>query len=526
MHINNVRNAHPGDSYGFRFEDEHSSFVFASDSEYKVLANGSVQPHLAFFQDADALIFDAQYSLNEGWIKEDWGHSSAMIGVDMALTANVKRLILFHHDPEYDDAMLREMCSAAEAYRDEIAPASLLEILVAYEGLSLDLTPAGSAGMQHGKRRGAPILVSTRVFDEQSVQRVADSLVLYGAGAGSKSRIIDLSRVETLTTASLKQLVQLQHAEDRLPLILAAPSPSAMRVIELGGFLDFFAIYPTVAAAQAAVAARESAQLPGQLLGNRYLIERVLAERRMGVVLGAVDQQQGNKVAVRIIDPAFSNEALDRLFIHRDQLLHADHPNLLRIHDLAREEHTAYIVEDYHPGPTLEDFLRAYPRGMSLDEGRAMMLQIVAGLAYAHEQGIVHSNLSAEKIFIAEKGIKIGGMALGHLEGRFNLMLVPLLRQDVAYLAPEQVLAQPIDARTDLYALGVILYQIFTGRLPFYGSESEVLQAHLLRTPIAPQDLDAQISPLLNRLILKLLAKSAADRHASALEVQIQLAHL
>ena len=419
-----------------------------------------------------------------------------------------------------------EMCSAAEAYRDEIAPASLLEILVAYEGLSLNLTPDSSAGMPHSKRKGPPILVSTRVFDEQSVQRVADSLILYGTEAGSKSRIIDLSRVETLTTASLKQLVQLQHAEDRLPLILAAPSPSAMRVIELGGFLDFFAIYPTVAAAQAAVAARESAQLPGQLLGNRYLIEQVLAERRMGVVLGAVDQQQGNKVAVRIIDPAFSAEALDRLFVQREHLLRADHPNLLRIHDLAREEHTAYIVEDYHPGPTLEHFLHAHPRGISLDEGRTIMLQIVAGLAYAHAHGIVHSNLSAEKIFIAEKGIRIGGMALGHLEGRFNLMQVPLLRQDVAYLAPEQILAQPIDARTDLYALGVILYHMFTGRLPFYGSESEVLQAHLLRTPAAPQDLDVHISPSLNRLILKLLAKSAADRPASALEIQTQLARL
>jgi len=389
VRINNIRNAHPGDSYGYRFEDEYSSFVFASDSEYKELANGSVQPHLAFFKDADALIFDAQYSLNEGWIKEDWGHSSALIGVDMALAAGVKRLLLFHHDPEYDDALLQEMCSAAEAYRDEIAPLSALEVLIAYEGMALDLTPDGAVGTQPGKRKRAPILVSTRVFDEQSVQRVADSLLLYGAETTSKSRIIDLSRVETLTTASLKQLVQLQHEDDRLPLILAAPSPSAMRVIELGGFSDFFAIYPTVEAAQAAVAARESAQLPGQVLGNRYLIERVLADRRMGAVLGAVDQQQGIKVAVRIIDPAFSDEALDRLFIHRDHLIQADHPNLLRIHDLAREEHSTYLVEDYHSGPTLETFLLAYPDGVSLDKGMAIALEIVAGLAYAHDQGIV-----------------------------------------------------------------------------------------------------------------------------------------
>lgn len=516
-------NAHPGDSYGFRFEDDQSCFVFASDAEYKELVNGSVQPHLAFFKDADALIFDAQYSLNEGWIKEDWGHSSAMIGVDMALSAGVKRLILFHHDPEYDDAMLQGVSSVAEAYRDEIAHPGALEIMVAFEGLTLDLAPHHAQDARTEQGRHTPILVSARVFDERSAQRVADSLVVVGDETASKSRIIDLSRVETLTTASLKQLVQLQHADDRLPLILAAPSPSAMRVIELGGFSDFFAIYSTVEAAQAAVAARERAQLPGQMLGSRYLIERVLAERRIGVVLGAVDQQTGEEVAVRIIDPAFSDEALDRLFVHREHLLQADHPNLLRIHDLAREEHTTYIVEDYHPGPTLEDFLAAYPNGMPLDKGLIIAQEIVAGLAYAHGLEIVHSNLGAEKIFVDESGVRIGGMALGHLEGRFNLMEVPLLRQDAGYLAPEQVLAQPIDARSDLYALGVILYQLFTGRLPFTGSESEILQAQLLKAPVPPADLNERIFPALNDLILKLLAKSAADRFATAAEVQRKL---
>jgi serine/threonine-protein kinase len=240
----------------------------------------------------------------------------------------------------------------------------------------------------------------------------------------------------------------------------------------------------------------------------------------MGVVLGAVDQQRGIEVAVRIIDPAFSNKALDRLFIHRDQLLQASHPNLLRIHDLDREEHTAYIVEDYHPGPTLEAFLQAYPDGVPLKRGMAISLEIVAGLAYAHEQGIVHSNLGAEKIFADSRGIKIGGMALGHLGGRFNLMEAPMLRQDAAYLAPEQVLAQPIDARTDLYALGVILYQLLTGRLPFQGSESELLHAHLEQDPLSPHALNQQIPPSLAGLILKMLSKDPAARYDSATDVQ------
>lgn len=520
VQISTIRNAHPGDSFGYRFEDGRNVFVFASDSEYKVLANGSVQPYLAFFKNADALIFDAQYTLNEGWLKEDWGHSSAMIGVDMALTAGVKRLILFHHDPEHDDQMLNEVCSAALAYRDEIAEPGALEILIAYEGLSVDLNAHDRVIFNKRKRSGAPILVSKKVFDEASVERVAESLVVFGKDVSSKSRIIDLSHVETLTTASLKQLVQLQHSEDSMPLILAAPSPSAMRVIELGGFSDFFAIYPTVEAAQAAVTARESAQVPGQFLGDRYLIERVLADRLMGIVLGAKDQKQGIEVAVRIIDPAFSAESLDRLFAYEDRLLAADHPNLLRIYELSRDENSAFIVEEFHGGQTLESYLKAFPGGLPLSRGIAIAQEIAAGLAYAHSQDIVHSNLGLDKIFIDERGLKIGGMALGRLEGKFNLMEVPLLRQNVSFLAPEQILAQPINSTTDLYAFGIILYKMFTGRLPFRGYEREVLKAHLLISPIPPKEINNQIPGMVDRLISKLLAKLPENRFSSMTAVQ------
>ena len=125
VRVNTIQNAHPGDTCAYRFQDQHSVFVYASDAEFKRLDNASVQAHVAFFKDADALIFDAQYTLREAWQKTDWGHSSAMIGVDLARAAGVKKLILFHHDPSYSDAQLQEIQAAAIAYQaqDRTGPA-------------------------------------------------------------------------------------------------------------------------------------------------------------------------------------------------------------------------------------------------------------------------------------------------------------------------------------------------------------------------------------------------------------------
>jgi len=521
VHINTIKNVHPGDSYGYRFQDGQHTFVFASDAEFKHLDDAVMQPHLAFFDEADALIFDAQYTLGEGWVKEDWGHSSALIGVEMALAAGVRRLILFHHDPTNDDVVLQHILRDARGYRDELGGREALEILVAYEGLTLEFNGVSRAG--DNDHRGAHVWVSSSVFDEKSARQAVEQMLVLDEQAIPAGRIIDLSQVETLTTASLKKLVALQNEPGQAPLVLAAPSPGALRVIELGGFADFFAIYPTIQAAQTAVAARRSAQLPGHLLGKRFLIERVLARGRMGAVLLAADQHTEDPVSIRIFDPAYSAETLQRLFSQRDLLLAAEHPNLLPIIDLAEEAGVAYLVERYHPGRTLDELLQGHPDELSFAEKISMAQAIVAGLAYAHEQGIVHGNLKDDKVYIDGERIQIGGMGLGRLDEGINLLEAPRLRQVVAYLAPEQVLGRPIDVRTDLYALGIILYQLLNGACPYLGDERDVLQAHLEEEPPPMKD---QVPPALQELILKLLAKDSADRGDDAVEVRRFLCEL
>ena len=207
-------------SYSYRFEDQHSVFVYASDAEYKHLDDASVQPHIEFFRDADALVFDAQYTLTQAWRNVDWGHSSAMIGVDLARAAGVKRLILFHHHPTHSDAELAEMQETAIAYQAEDTTLPTCEVLVAYQGLTIDLAPLGAVDLQLTADGEAAILTPTSVFDERGVGQLAQQLTHLDEQDTIASPIVDLSQVETFTTASLKSLVALRQERKDTPIVL------------------------------------------------------------------------------------------------------------------------------------------------------------------------------------------------------------------------------------------------------------------------------------------------------------------
>lgn len=131
--------AHPGKSYAYRVDYMGKSLVYATDSEYKNLGSADLKPTIDFFRNADLLIFDSQYTFIEGIEKKDWGHSSAYVGVDIALEANVKQLALFHHEPTYSDFKLMDIFALTQKYLKVVAPQSLLNLTLAYEGLTVDL---------------------------------------------------------------------------------------------------------------------------------------------------------------------------------------------------------------------------------------------------------------------------------------------------------------------------------------------------------------------------------------------------
>ena len=130
---------HPNASHAYRVDYNGRSFIYATDAEYKSLSKEKLKPTIDFFQGADLLVFDAQYTFGEGLEKSDWGHSSTFIGVDLAVDAGVKNIAFFHHEPTYDDAKLVEIFRQTEKYLKPLAPQSKLNMFLAQEGLTFDL---------------------------------------------------------------------------------------------------------------------------------------------------------------------------------------------------------------------------------------------------------------------------------------------------------------------------------------------------------------------------------------------------
>jgi anti-anti-sigma factor len=516
VQINTIENAHPGQAYSYRFQDEHSIFVYASDSEYKHLKEINVQPHVKFFKGADALIFDAQYTLRDAWLKEDWGHSSAMIGVDLARAAGVKKLILFHHDPTYSDTQLQEIQSRAIAYQAQDSIRPPCEVIVAYEGLTLDLTPPGAVEFQFTPDHEAAILTPSTVFDEQSVDQLAQQLVQLDTIDSPSNSIIDLSQVEMLTTAGLKLLVELYRKRASAPILLAGPSTRVREVLKLGGYEDYFAVYSSVEAALAALQARQALSLPGQLFKGRYQIESKIGGERLDTMLKATDIQVGRTVALKILSPYFSQAAIDRLMSQAPQLIGLDHPSIAKTFEAGRVGEHSFIVEEFVYGQNLQELFMSTTVPLSLDQAFDIATDLTLALEYIHSRGVIHGDLKPYNIFLMEAGIKLTDVSMGRLEEGRNLLNTSLLHLTAAYLAPEQILGQPLDARTDLYALGVIFYELFTGQLPFTGSDQEIMQAHLDQAPRPPRELNPHLSPSLEHLILKLLAKNPSNRYVSA----------
>ena len=137
--VRSISLRHPGGSFSYRIENSQSAFVYATDAEYKALGPEAMEQYVSFYANSEALVFDAQFTLEDAMEKEGWGHSSSMVGVDIALKANIKRLILFHHEPSYSDEKLQEIYDKTLRYYKMIKGNRSLDIIMAREGLEMEI---------------------------------------------------------------------------------------------------------------------------------------------------------------------------------------------------------------------------------------------------------------------------------------------------------------------------------------------------------------------------------------------------
>jgi serine/threonine-protein kinase len=180
------------------------------------------------------------------------------------------------------------------------------------------------------------------------------------------------------------------------------------------------------------------------------------------------------------------------------------------------------MAEEYIESTTLQDLIdEQQGRPLPFNVALSIAQTITGALEYAHSHGVIHGDLKPKNVLLGDT-VKISDFGLGRLEsGRALINIdVPLALVTARYLAPEQILGHPIDARTDLYALGVILYELFTGAAIFEGSDQEVLEHHRNDFPIPPRELNPNLSSSMEHLILRLLDKDPAKRYATARRVR------
>jgi anti-anti-sigma factor len=528
LRIHTMLNHHPGDAYSFRFEKGDKAFVYASDAGYP--AGIDLHPYLDFFNEADVLIFDAQFTQRESDEKEDWGHSSSFVGVEMAHQAKVENLVLFHYDPTYSDEDLTKILTDTLKFRKNQYPfEGPLKILMAREGQTFDLqTHQPPPQLQQSPGGRVAILKPTGIFNEHVANELREQLEEFERSEWPPRLIIDMSGVEMLQVTGLRVLVKLRKEHQGASMVLAGPSNNVQQLIELAGYLGFFAIYPSVHAALNALQAHETLNLPGQLLKGRYQVQAKIGDGRLGTIFKAVDTCHDCPVAIKILSASFSEGAIEQFLHHARQLLALQHPNIVRIYDCDAEHGLSFMVEEFIECNTLQDMLdEKAGQPLPPDVALSVAEKIAYALEYAHDHGVIHGDLKPKNVLLAEE-LKISDFGLGRLESGKSLLNldVPLALVTACYVAPEQVSGHPIDARTDLYALGVILYQLAVGRPPFEGPDHEVLEHHQHSAPPAPRTLNPALSPSLEHLILKLLSKDPDKRYTSARQIRLILSSM
>ncbi len=264
----------------------------------------------------------------------------------------------------------------------------------------------------------------------------------------------------------------------------------------------------------------EEEGLAGHQMGP-YRLLREIGSGGMGTVYEAEDTRLGRRVALKLLPPEYSRDRRAKARFLREARAAAavDHPNLCTIHDVGESDGRLYIVLSYYDGETLRERIRRGP--LPLAEARDVTNQVARGLARAHEAGIVHRDIKPANVFLTRRGeVKILDFGIARLEGdEATVTRTGASWGTPAYMSPEQARGDSVDARTDIWSLGVMLYEMVAGRRPFGGESVEaVVSAILTQEPEPLERVRPDVPRELARVVESALAKSPAERYESAKE--------
>jgi beta-lactam-binding protein with PASTA domain len=261
------------------------------------------------------------------------------------------------------------------------------------------------------------------------------------------------------------------------------------------------------------------------LFDGRYRIVRKLGAGGMATVYLAEDQDLGRGVAIKILNERHANDDqfVERFRREAKNAAGLSHPNIVSVFDRGEAEGTYYIAMEHLKGRNLKELLGARgpaPVHISVD----IVRQVLAALAHAHENGIVHRDIKPHNVMVDDnRRVKVTDFGIARA-GASQMTEAGSIVGTAQYLSPEQARGAQVDQRSDLYSVGVVLYELLTGKVPFTGdSPVEIAMKHLSDTPPPPSELNPEVPEELDKIVMRALAKDPARRYQSADEMSADL---
>ncbi len=263
-----------------------------------------------------------------------------------------------------------------------------------------------------------------------------------------------------------------------------------------------------------------------RLLGGRYEIDSELGHGGMAEVYLGTDQVLGRQIAVKILSSQYSrDDSFVARFRREAQTAAAlNHPNVVSVFDTGSDDGTHYIVLEYIQGKTLGQVIKEDGRLMP---ERAVEIgeSVASGLAFAHRNGIVHRDVKPGNIMLTPTGdVKVMDFGIARAASSAAITQTATVLGTAAYFSPEQAQGEPVDARSDIYSLGCVLYEMVTATAPFVGdSPLAVAYKHVREDPVPPSQLNPDVTPALDAIVLKCMAKNPANRYQTAEDLRADL---
>lgn len=261
-------------------------------------------------------------------------------------------------------------------------------------------------------------------------------------------------------------------------------------------------------------------QYIGKLLDNRYEILEVIGTGGMAVVYKARCHRLNRLVAIKILREDLAQDAEFRRRFHDESQAVAmlSHPNIMAVYDVSRSSEVEYIVMELLDGITLKQYMQKKGAPLNWREALHFITQIMKALSHAHSRGIIHRDIKPQNIMVLRDGsVKVADFGIARLSSATQNTLTQEALGSVHYISPEQARGSRIDARSDIYSAGVVLYEMLSGRLPYEGdSPVSVAIQHINSIPLAPRELNPEIPEALESITLKAMASNVEQRYINA----------